>query len=563
MKTDYAELGRHALASLRSTTENAKAVQARLLTDLMRQNCRSVYGRKYGFETIDTIEEFQKRVPVATYGDYEPYISQMAEGAEGVLTEDEIVYFCITSGSTGKPKYLPLTEKDIDIHYLYAYGAIFGMVREYYADLPETEIFGKIFQIGEFAKTTMKDGRMNGIRSGSLYQWLDRQGEFDTSDYCVPKEVLFPDKLEDLLYVKVRFALAQRDITAIHGVFINRVVGVMNYIYKNWEMLLTDMEQGSVDERVKLSDKWKKFVIDRLPPDHARVQELRRLSYQELLQGMIKKLWPHTKYIQAIGGKAFSSYMDRLRQNAGDIPIHYFAYAASEGIFGIAREINEPNAYILLPEAGLFEFLSVEEDETIRSRSRPYLMWEICCGRQYELVFTNHSGLYRYRLGDVVEVIDWYGEAPVVRFSYRKNQVMSIAGEKIDMEQIEDAVSLFSTRAELTIKGYCVQEDIFEQPPRYLFYIECDMAMPDGAESLLDDCLCKINYEYQKCRSINEIGQLRIECLRRGSFERYEKHLAAQGIRMGQNKPLRLLDSEEKKQFFILERQEGKRKVKT
>lgn len=36
-------------------------------------------------------------------------------------------------------------------------------------------------------------------------------GPFDASDYCVPKEVLFPEKVEDLTYVKVRFSLAERN----------------------------------------------------------------------------------------------------------------------------------------------------------------------------------------------------------------------------------------------------------------------------------------------------------------------------------------------------------------
>lgn len=560
MKTDYAALGKDSLACLRSTIEKPEAIQRQLLIDLMQRNRRCAYGRKYGFETIDTIEEYQKRVPISTYTDYEPYILQVVEGAKQVLTEDETVYFCITSGTTGAPKYLPLTAKEFDLHYLYAYGAVFGMVREFYKDLPETEIFGKIFQIGEFAKTTMQDGRMNGIRSGSLYQWLDRQGKFDASDYCVPKNVLFPDKLENLIYVKVRFALAQRDISAIHGVFVNRVVGIMDYIYTNWDMLLADMEQGSVNERVELSEEWRKFIIDRLPSNPSRAQELQGFSYQGLPRGMIKKLWPGIKYILAIGGKAFSNYMDRMKEYAEDIPIHYFAYAASEGIFGIARKMNEPDAYILLPEAGFFEFLPLEDDDDISSRKSPYLMWEICCGKQYELLFTNHSGLYRYRVGDVVEVIDWYGKTPVVRFSYRKNQMLNIAGEKSSMDQIEDAVSRFTDKMELTIKGYCVQEDIFQQLPRYLFYIEYEGQLPGDAEKVLEDCLCKANFEYQECRSINEIGPLQIERLRQGSFERYERYLAALGTPMGQNKPLRLLDSEEKKKFFFKEtvgRKEG------
>lgn len=557
MKTDYAQLGRKALVRLRSTAKRTEAVQTKLLADLLNQNCHTAYGRKYEFEKIRTAKEFQEKVPVSAYEDYEPYIQQIIEGREQVLTEEKAVYFCISSGTTGEPKYLPLMEPDLDIQYLYTYAAIFGTVREFYADQPEEEVFGKIFQIGEFARTCMEDGRMNGIRSGALYQWLDRDGQFDASDYCVPKEVLFPDKVEDITYVKVRFALAEREIGAIHGVFVNRIVGVMHYIYQNWDMLLRDMERGTVDDSVELAGEWKQFVREKLPPDPVRAAELRSLPYQELSHDMIKKIWPGIKYILAIGGSTFSIYMDEMKEKAGDIPIHYFAYAASEGIFGVAEKMNEPDAYVLIPDAGFFEFLPFSEDESGSLQQTPYLMWEVSCGRKYELLFTNHSGLYRYCIGDVVEVVGWYEKAPVVRFSHRKNQTINIAGEKSSLGQIEDAVSRFSRIEKLQIKGYCVQEEISEGQPRYLFYIECKDRMPSDAEKTLDDCLCSVNYEYKGCRSINEIGMPRILLLQRGCFERYEKYRAAQGEFIGQHKPPRILDSEEKKRFFALEKQRG------
>lgn len=108
------------------------------------------------------------------------------------------------------PKYVPVTAEDMLVHYNGIYAGVFGMVREYYAQEPPEALFGKIFQVGEFARTRLPGGQMCGVRSASLYQWLDRDGGFDASDYCVPKEVLFPDRVEDLTYAKLRFALAER-----------------------------------------------------------------------------------------------------------------------------------------------------------------------------------------------------------------------------------------------------------------------------------------------------------------------------------------------------------------
>ncbi|EOS26976.1 hypothetical protein C806_00568 [Lachnospiraceae bacterium 3-1] len=550
MKTNYGKLGQESMDSLKNTSERSAQVQMQLLAELMHRNRETVYGKKYGFGTIKTVGEFQKKVPLCVYGDYEDYILRMIAGEEKVLTEEPVVYYCISSGTTGNAKYLPLTETDLKIQYTYAYGVPFGMIKDYYRNLPENEVFGKIFQIGEFAKTYMENGTMNGIRSGCVYQWLDRDGQFDAEDYCVPKEVLFPDTLEDLCYVKVRFALAEQDLRAIHGVFVNRVAGVLDYIYRNWEMLLKDMERGRVDECVSLSTKWRKYVEQKLPPNPLRAAQLRLLSHDTLHKGIIKKIWPRVRYVLAIGGKSFAYYTEKMQEYAGDIPIHPYAYAASEGIFGIAEKMDQTDRYILFPEAGFFEFLPLNEAQI--EEKRPLFMWEVNIGERYELVFTNHSGLYRYCMGDVIEVVDWYGQAPIVQFCYRKNQVLNIAGEKSNQEQLAEAVRQFAFHMHCEIIGYCVQEDMSDLLPRYQFYLECTNLNISGAEDILDECLCRVNYEYQGCRKMNEIGKVRISYLCAGSFGRYEEQLAKNGKMMGQSKQVCILDTEEKKQFFAV-----------
>jgi hypothetical protein len=42
-------------------------------------------------------------------------------------------------------------------------------------------------------------------------------------------------------------------------------------------------------------------------------------------------------------------------------------------------------------------------------------------GQMYEVVITNVSGLYRYRMGDVIKVCGFHFECPIVEFMYRYN----------------------------------------------------------------------------------------------------------------------------------------------
>lgn len=545
MKTDYAALGKQALERLRATCRRADEVQRELLSDILNKNKDTEFGRKNGFSEIESAADFQKKVPLSEYDDYADDILRIVDGGENILTAENPVYFCISSGTTGDEKFVPVTGGDVEIQYLYDYGLVFGAVREYYGGMDETEIFGKIFQVGEFGKTFMDDGRIKGIRSGCVYLCADRFAGFDASDYCVPKELLFPGSLEDQLYLKLRFALAERDLTAIHGVFINRVAGVMDYLLQNWDMLLNDMETGTIDEAVELSEAQRRHFTGMLPPDPERARELREIPLDRPLYGMIRKIWKKMKYILAIGGKSFPYFTEKIMEYAGNVPICHYAYAASECVFGVAEKMNVPDRYILFPEAVFFEFIPVKEPHKILT------MPEIETGGKYEIVFTSRSGLYRYRLGDVVEVVGWYDKAPVVKYSYRINQAINIAGEKTNCEQLSTAVKCFSEITGADVTGYCVCEDNSGLVPRYLFYIECsDNDTVANAGEILEECMRNANFDYRSCESMNEIAPLKLAFLRMGSFQRYEKKLAGTGKPMGQNKLLHFLDTDEKKEFF-------------
>ena len=542
MNTDYVLLGAAALRKLRQTTARAWQIQKEQLQTILQQNSSTEYGMRYGFSQIRSTQEFQDQVPLSCHGDYEPYIENLLSGGTRQLTEEEPVYFAITSGSTGTPKYVPVTGTDMLVHYDYIYGGVFGMVQEHYPQMPPEALFGKIFQVGEFARTSLPGGQMCGVRSASLYQWLDRDGTFDASDYCVPKEVLFPEKVEDLTYVKVRFALAERNITAIHSVFLHRVVGTLDYIRQNWDLLLRDMERGTVNDSIPLPEHWRQKVCQWLPPDPQRAAELRALQLDMNPEDMVLKIWPNIRYIVGIGGRNFPIYTRAMEAYAKTVPIHHFIYGASEGFLSIAAGVGVPDAYILLPEAGFFEFLPVPH-----AAGHPLTMEEVTPGNRYELIFTNHSGLYRYRMQDVLEVVGFYGQSPIVRFCYRINQALNVADEKLNTEQLREALRLFQQRTGHEA-ACCAQEDYTVRPGRYLIYME-HIPLKD-AEAVMDQCLCEASLGYQGCRSMGDIGPVRVRFLPPGSFQRYEQHLAHQGRTMAQYKPIQILNSEESQRFF-------------
>ena len=51
------------------------------------------YGQKYGFSTISNYKDFQKKVPIVSYEDFEPYIEKARQGQKDVFWTGVIKQF--------------------------------------------------------------------------------------------------------------------------------------------------------------------------------------------------------------------------------------------------------------------------------------------------------------------------------------------------------------------------------------------------------------------------------------------------------------------------------------
>lgn len=527
--------------------KDAMAIQEKFLLERLAENKDTEYGKLFGFEEIHSIEEYQKELPITFHYDYEAAIDRQVEGEEGLLTAEKPLFYCISSGSTDSPKYVPIVEKDLQRQYFYWHDLVRETIRRQIPDATDEELFGRIFETGEFRRNFMPDGTMSGVRASALHRYLESRGEFDSNCYTAPLEVMFPDQMEDMLYVKLRFALACRDVTAIHGVFVNRVVGMFRYLVDNWEAFLSDIETGKISDCFPVSHEWRRYLEEKLPADPKRAEELRGIPTENLPKGLVRKIWPKIRYGQLIGGSMFAAYMDMLWMYVEDLPIHFFTYAASEGCFGIARNMGEEDAYyVLLPDTCFYEFMSETGDG-----ERIYTIRDVEVGSKYEILITTLSGMYRYAIGDVVEVVGFEGQAPVVRVCYRKSQVINIADEKMNVRQLENAMRKFQRRAECSAEGYCVDGDYTKRLPCYILYLElADGELPEDAAEILDECLMESCSGYKRDRELAELGKVFIQPVPKGAFKAYGRFMAKLGRRKEQDKPLRILITEEQKAFF-------------
>lgn len=526
---------------LKDVTGRMEEEQRKLLSGILSREKDTLYGRSYHFKEIRSAAEFQRRLPYSGYEDYEELIGRQIQGEKGVFLSENPFFYCISSGSTGEPKYLPLKEEDAALQHLYLYGALPAMVRRELGEEESVKI--SRFQTVDVFRTFMPEGTPSGVRSGLAPVYAKEMGRFPYEEYYAPGEVLFPDRLEDMLYVKLRFALAAKNITDIEGIFVHKLVGMFQFMERRREELLYDIEKGCVSSAFTVDSRWKRFIEDHLPPDPERARELAQV-FASGERNLAKKIWPDLRLCRTICGMQFVPYQEMLKEYIGGIPVHSFAYAASEGFLGIAHGMDMTGTYILLPDSCFYEFIP-EDDE-----DRVILAQELEEKKRYELVITTRSGLYRYRIGDVIEVIGWYGEAPLVRICYRKNQILSIVDEKYNVSQFEEAMNRFLSACGIRAEGYCIMGDYGEMKPCYRLLLETRNRLPESAEEILDQSLSAGSMGYRTARELSEIGGARISLLKRESFRDYERMRVQKGYRTEQTKPLRVLTREEDIRFF-------------
>ena len=536
-----------AVTQLRNVCSHACEEQERFLTRLLRRNAHTEFGERYGFEKIRDGIQYSRTVPLSTFPDYDRNFTRMIHGERNILTVDPPVFYNISAGSTGEPKFIPLCREDAEKQHLYVDQASLGIIREALPQYSMQELFGCIFHLSEFYITDMPDGTMNGVRSGVSIRTAHREGSFDLSCYTAPEEVLFPAKLEDMLYLKVRFALGNEHVTAIHGIFAHRAVGMFEYIVRHWDELISDIRNGTVSDCFHISDEWKEYLRKKLPPDPRRADQLAGLDRATLKDGMLPKVWKKLRYVQMISGSLFQPFSDKLTALAGDVPLHGFIYAASESNMGVAPVLGAVGEYVLLPDVCYFEFIP---EEQIAAPLEFLTIRDIMKGKRYEIVLTTLSGLYRYRIGDVIEVTGFQGESPVIRICYRKDLVISLLDEKMNTMQLENAVRLFSEKTGIPVDNYCVAGNFDGFIPRYLLYLETDQKLAEDASETMDRCLCQSSLGYRGIRSMNELDSARVSSVRKGTFSDYQRFCQEEGMRMEQAKPVRVLNGKKQIAFF-------------
>lgn len=202
--------------------------------------------------------------------------------------------------------------------------------------------------------------------------------------------------------------------------------------------------------------------------------------------GDTKALWPRLKVISCWTGGAAARYvpqLQRLFQNAAIEP---------KGLVSTEAVVTVPcsDGRATLVDRGFFEF--IDDD-------RPLLASELSEGRDYEVVATTASGLYRYRTGDRVRCLGWTDDArPVLDFIGRDNLTSDLVGEKL--------TDTFVSSCLANARGFAL---LVPDALRRSYVLIAETPPAPGEVAQIEGALCA-NPQYAYARKIGQLQPLRI-----------------------------------------------------
>ncbi|MCR5179685.1 MAG: GH3 auxin-responsive promoter family protein [Bacteroidaceae bacterium] len=466
----------------------AEALQMGVLRRLLRAAQNTEWGQQHNYATITTYEQFAAQSPLTDYDDLKAYIDRMRHGEEDVLWPGRVKWYAKSSGTTNdKSKFIPVSPQGLkDTHYA---GGTDSVVC-YLHDHPESRVF---------------DGRAL-ILGGS-----------HAPNYNLPHSLV-------------------GDLSAILIENINPLVNLVRVPSKQ-TALLSDFEQ----KRDRIAQEASKKDVTSLSGVPSWMLSVLTRVLEVTGKERIDQVWPHLE-VFFHGGVAFTPYREqylRLIQSSG---MHYLeTYNASEGFFGVQNDPADPSLLLMIDYGVFFEFVAMDELEQPNPKVVP--LWDVQLGRNYAMVISTSSGLWRYMIGDTVRFTSTAPYKFVI--TGRTKFFINAFGEELIVDNAEKGLQQACAQTGAEVLEYTAAPVFMDQEGhcRHQWLIEFSRQPAElqlFAQSL-DKALQTVNSDYEAKRYKNiTLQQLEIIPARKGLFNDW---LSSHGKLGGQHKIPRLSNS--------------------
>lgn len=466
-------------------------VQDEWLHKLLMMARPTEFGQRFGFDEIVNYDDFTRQVPIHTYERIFPYIERMMKGEQNVLWPTEIKWFSRSSGTTNaRSKFIPISQESLEECHFKAGKDLYCI---YVNNNPDTKIFsgrglalGGSHQLNELdPSATSHYGDVSAVLMQNLPVWAQL---IRTPSLEVALMSNWEEKIERLAR-----ETAKVDVTHLAGV-------------PTWTVLLLQ-----------------------------RVMELEKKP--------ILEIWPNLE-VFFHGAVAFPPYRSLFKSLIPSTAMQYWeTYNASEGFFAIQDRKNNEEMLLMLDYGIFYEFIPVEELDN--DHPTALRLGEVELGKNYAMLITTNSGLWRYSIGDTVK---FTSKAPYrIKISGRTKHFINAFGEEVIVENAEAAVTRACDATGGVISNFTAAPIYLEQNKRggHEWIIEFHTAPRslDEFGHVLDESLRQINSDYDAKRAHDlALVAPRIHSVPEGTFYEWMKKRGKLG---GQNKVPRLSNSRE------------------
>jgi len=490
-------------------------VQNRNLMAKLKASAKSEFGKKYGFQSIKTVDEFRNAVPIHSYEDLKPYVEKVKNGDPSALFNpgQKIIMFALTSGTTDSCKYIPVTKRFLKEYKKSSF--LWGL--QAFIDHPDFLRYKILTIVSPYDESKTELGVPCGSISGLV---AATQKLLARNLYIMPYWVFSIPDAEEKYYTLLRIACAEPDIGFITTANPSTLIKLACFTDKYKEQIIKDIHDGTFYFKSDIINRNKNSLGKKILKNPARAKQLEEIAG---LNGNLypEKIWGNLQFVATWKGGVLSHYIEMLAPYYGDIAVRDLGLIASEGRMSIPNTDNGSGG-VLDISSHFFEFVP-EEDYNPGKPMRTLLAHQLKPGNNYYIILTNSAGFFRYDINDLVRAEGYYENTPVISFLNKGKHISSLTGEKVSEYQIINAVKETAVSMNIKLQEFTVSP-CWDKLPYYGIILENNdwINTIDTRKFIFgfDENLKKLNCEYMNKRDTLRLGTPVIIVVKNGSFDK-------------------------------------------
>ena len=525
---------REAFAFHRSVGE-VRRTQERILKRTLRNNRDTWYGRRYGFASIQSTTDFQRRVPRVGYDELRDTIDRIASGESAVLTRDPVTVLEPTGGSSQAEKLIPYNaalQKQFQ-------RAIAAWVYDLMHGLPAVRKGRAYWSISPLAQPTRFTNGGIPVGFDDDRDYLSGWQRAAVSRLLVmPAAVRHLRSIENARYLTALHLLASETLSLM-SVWSPTWLTALLADVPNWaDAIAEDLRRG----HVRLPHPQRETRTPAMPivADTRRAEQLKRIFAEaNSTAEWAAQCWPGLALVSCWGDASSALYLGQLRNQLSHALIQPKGLLATEGVVSIPLLSKQSSGSVLAIRSHFLEF--ADADATSDSNGPVFLADELQLGRRYRVLLTNGGGLYRYDLGDEIEVVGFHKDCPSVRLLGRSGQVCDLVGEKLCEPFVRSIFDQVFNRFGVQVR-FALMAPIAKPTPKYRLYLQAESAGPIPIDRLMADMEHHLrrNPHYRLAIDAKQLQSIDVQLLDHGAWEVYEHVCLRRGQKLGDIKPVAL-----------------------